>query len=59
MYIIIIVVVLVVLGCCGGIMYIRNNNDSGFASLTANLENDKLQMIQSRGIMSIGSGGGV
>jgi len=46
---------LLILGCCGGVFYIRRNNDSGFASLTANIESDKQRMIKPGGMMSMGS----
>lgn len=46
---------LLILGCCGGVLYIRRNNDSGFASLTANIESDKQRMIKPGGMMSMGS----
>jgi len=50
-----VILALLILGCCGGVIYIRRNNDSGFASLTANIESDKQRMIKPGGMMSMGS----
>ncbi|KAL4457028.1 hypothetical protein ABPG74_014666 [Tetrahymena malaccensis] len=55
--IVVLIVIVLVFGCCGAVIYVRRRNDSGFASLTAQLEKDKQVMIKKGGgMMSMGSG---
>ncbi|KAL4508326.1 hypothetical protein ABPG72_003630 [Tetrahymena utriculariae] len=55
--IVVLIVIVLVFGCCGVVIYVRRRNDSGFASLTAQLEKDKQVMIKKGGgMMSMGSG---